>query len=83
MTALAPLLGRDDAFRLVQDLANRATAQRKPLAEVAAADPRIRATLSIEAMARAFDVSGYLGSTEVFIDRALQGYRALPPAESR
>ncbi|MDR7418187.1 MAG: adenylosuccinate lyase family protein [Armatimonadota bacterium] len=83
MTALAPALGRDEAYRLVQHLASQATTQRRPLADVAAADARVRASLSIETMARAFDLSGYLGSTEVFIARALEGYHALPAMETR
>ncbi len=79
MMALAPRLGRDEAYRAVQRAADRAAREGKSLREMAEADEEIRTVLSPEGIARAFDVSGYLGSTDVFIDRALAAFRALPP----
>lgn len=79
MMALAPRLGRDEAYRLVQRATDRAIQSGRPLAEVAAADEQIRAVLSPGQIERVFDPSGYMGSTDHFIERALEGFRALAP----
>jgi 3-carboxy-cis,cis-muconate cycloisomerase len=83
MTALAPHLGRDEAYRLVRALSNQAATQRTSLNATASADESVRAVLSAEDLARVFNVDGYLGSTAVFIARALAAYHALPAKEDR
>jgi adenylosuccinate lyase len=49
---------------------------------VAASDPLIQAVLSSDEIERVFDVTGYLGSADAFIDRALSGFRELRPQSS-
>lgn len=83
-TALAAAVGRDEAYRLVQRAVDRARRSGLTLQEAAGADERIQAELPPEALARVFDVSGYLGSADAFIDRALAEFRALQQeAEAR
>ncbi len=77
--ALAPHLGRPEAYRIVQRAADRAAQTDKPLLEVAAADEQILAVLAPDAIARALDPSAYLGSTDAFINRALAEFRSLQP----
>ncbi|HEX6797848.1 MAG TPA: 3-carboxy-cis,cis-muconate cycloisomerase [Ktedonobacterales bacterium] len=74
--ALAPHIGRDAAYSLVRDLTAHATAEGTHLRDAALADERIRAALSPDAIARAFDPTAYLGSTGIFIDRALAAFTA-------
>jgi 3-carboxy-cis,cis-muconate cycloisomerase len=78
--ALAPRVGRDEAYRMVQRVCGAAADAGAELREAAAADAQIRAALSPDAIERAFDVSRYLGSADVFIDRALDGFRRELPA---
>jgi 3-carboxy-cis,cis-muconate cycloisomerase len=75
--ALAPTLGRTEAYRTVQRLTDRSTQAKIPLRELAASDEQIRTVLSSDAIAKVFDVAGYAGSTDALIDRALADYRAL------
>jgi 3-carboxy-cis,cis-muconate cycloisomerase len=85
-TALAPRIGRDAAYKLVAELVGAfaarpgATAEGTHLRDVALADERVRAALSPDEIARAFDPAAYLGSTGTFIDRALAGFAALRSA---
>src|SRR5919199_1865683 len=75
--ALAAHVGRPEAQRIVQDVGRRALAEGLTLAQAAHADARVGAALSPEDIDRALDPAGYLGSADVFIDRALDSYRAL------
>jgi 3-carboxy-cis,cis-muconate cycloisomerase len=75
--ALAPQVGRPEAFRLVRTATERARTTGAELRDVALADAAISAALSAEAITQAFDPAGYLGSADHFIDRALADYRAL------
>jgi 3-carboxy-cis,cis-muconate cycloisomerase len=74
---LARSLGRPEAFRLVEAATTRAREVNTSLREVALADEQIRAVLSPEEIDQALDPANYLGSTDVFIDRALAEYRAV------
>jgi 3-carboxy-cis,cis-muconate cycloisomerase len=75
-TALASLLGREAAHALVQRLiANLADGE--ALASATKAEPQIAAVLSADAVDRALDPAGYLGSTNALIDRALRRYQGL------
>jgi 3-carboxy-cis,cis-muconate cycloisomerase len=81
--ALAPALGRQEAYRLVQRAADRAAEAGLSLAEAVRADEQISKAISAERLAAALDVTRYLGSAETFVDRALAGFRALEPADGR
>lgn len=74
--ALAPTLGRPDAYTLVQSAIEHATAVNITLPEAALQDARITNVLSPDALDRVFEPTNYLGSTDTLIDRALDGYRA-------
>lgn len=75
--ALAPRLGRHEAFRVVRQASERATKTGEDLRQAALADERVRDTLAPDEIARVFDPAGYLGSTGTYIDRALADFRAL------
>ncbi len=74
-TALAASIGRPAAFRLVEAVTRSASDARQSLRDAALADDQIRASLSLEEIERALDPANYLGSTDLFIDRALSAYR--------
>lgn len=75
--ALAPQVGRHEAFQLVRAATERARAANIELRQAAEADERIRSALSTEQLDRAFDPAAYLGSASVYIDRALADFGAL------
>jgi 3-carboxy-cis,cis-muconate cycloisomerase len=75
--ALAPHLGRPEAQRVGQEVCARAVKRGQPLQQAVLDDERVSAILSPEAIERALDPSGYLGSADALIDRALEGYRVL------
>ncbi|MGH2558785.1 MAG: 3-carboxy-cis,cis-muconate cycloisomerase [Thermomicrobiales bacterium] len=75
--ALARRLGRPEAFRVVREAVDRAVDSGVGLREAALAHDDVRAALSPDAIEQAFDPMRYLGSADVFIDRALGGYRDL------
>ena len=75
--ALAPRVGRIEAHRIVQAACERATDTGVDLRRAALDDQQVRAVLSPDAIARAFDPSAYLGSTDTFIERALKRFREL------
>jgi 3-carboxy-cis,cis-muconate cycloisomerase len=74
-TALAQHIGRGRAYETVQRICDLAVRQGMHLRAIAASDEHIRAVLSPDQIERAFDVSAYLGSSDAFIDRALDGFR--------
>lgn len=75
--ALAPHVGREAAYRIVSRVSDRAMQTGVGLREAAPSDAQISTVLSPEQLERAFDVSGYLGSTDAFIERALERFRRL------
>lgn len=74
--ALATHLGKSEAHRLVEKFAQQVTQAGRSLLQVAQADPQVNAVLRPEELALALDPSCYLGSTDLFIDRALAVYHA-------
>ena len=72
--ALAPHVGRPDAYRIVQAVCNQVTGSGGNLRQAALADARVNSVLSAEEIDRALDPTGYLGSADAFIDRALEDY---------
>lgn len=75
--ALATRIGRDAAFAIVRDLSAQAASEGRHLRDAALADERIRAALTPDEIAHAFDPAVYLGSADSFVDRALTGFAAL------
>jgi 3-carboxy-cis,cis-muconate cycloisomerase len=76
-TALAASLGRVPALALVQELSRRAATLSGGLREAALADERVRAALSPDQINRALDPRSYLGSADLFVDRALADHARL------
>jgi 3-carboxy-cis,cis-muconate cycloisomerase len=76
-TALAASLGRVPALALVQELSRRADTLSGGLREAALADERVRAALSPDQINRALDPRSYLGSADLFVDRALADHARL------
>jgi 3-carboxy-cis,cis-muconate cycloisomerase len=74
-TALAPALGRHVAQRLVQQVCRSALENGVSLRDAAEAEPSILEHLSAAALTRTLDPAHYLGSTDIFIDRALDQWR--------
>jgi 3-carboxy-cis,cis-muconate cycloisomerase len=72
--ALAPQVGRPAAQRLVQAACGRALAAGSTLGQAVRDDAQIRALLSEDAIDRALDPAGYLGSADALIDSALAAY---------
>jgi 3-carboxy-cis,cis-muconate cycloisomerase len=80
--ALAEHLDRADAARLVAAAARRVTAGECGFAEALGADPRIAARLDGGRIAELLQPAGYLGASQVWIDRALAAHRdSLRPEE--
>ncbi|HVC34613.1 MAG TPA: 3-carboxy-cis,cis-muconate cycloisomerase [Chloroflexota bacterium] len=75
--ALAPRFGRVAAFHLVRAACERATALGVSLRQAALDDDQIRAALPSDAVDQVFDPAAYLGSTDSFVDRALEDWRGL------
>jgi 3-carboxy-cis,cis-muconate cycloisomerase len=75
--ALAPGMGRQEAQRAARAIANRAAATGVDLREAAMHDKRVRRALSPDALDRVLDPLNYLGSADVYIDRALEDFRIL------
>jgi 3-carboxy-cis,cis-muconate cycloisomerase len=74
-TILAQKLGRLEAHELVEAAAHRTLESGRSLREELLAESALREVLSPEEIDAALDPARYLGSAEVFIDRALELYR--------
>jgi 3-carboxy-cis,cis-muconate cycloisomerase len=72
--ALAGRIGKQEAHHIVQVACERAVRQRSDLASVAPADERISGALSAHEIAVALDPATYLGTTDLFISRALAAF---------
>ncbi|HLZ80769.1 MAG TPA: lyase family protein, partial [Ktedonobacteraceae bacterium] len=73
--ALAPCVGRPEAQDIVGALCERAVKSGMHLRQVALEEARVQSILSPEEIDHALDPGAYLGSTDIFIDRALASYR--------
>jgi 3-carboxy-cis,cis-muconate cycloisomerase len=71
MMALAPKIGRAEAHHRVEAASKLALAQRRPLAEIARAEPAIAGHLTAAEIDRALDPAHYLGSTNGMIDAVM------------
>ena len=74
--ALAPKSGRAEATRAVREAAVRCQASGGAFIDELLDDPTVSAHLSRSDVADLLDPGGYLGSTDAFIDRALDAYRS-------
>jgi 3-carboxy-cis,cis-muconate cycloisomerase len=75
--ALAARLGKQEAHHVVQAACVRAVRDHTDLASVAHADVQIRSALSADEIVAALDPAQYLGSADLFIDRALAQFQVL------
>jgi 3-carboxy-cis,cis-muconate cycloisomerase len=75
--ALAPHVGRPEAYRLVASAGERAAQHGKDLRSIAADDGQISQVLAPDVLEGVFSPDAYLGSTDAFIERAVEGYRAI------
>jgi 3-carboxy-cis,cis-muconate cycloisomerase len=82
--ALATHLGKQQAHHVVQAACERAVREGTDLGTIAYADARISSALAPDRIATALDPAGYLGSADLFVDRALAAFRStvLPVAGS-
>ena len=72
--ALAVHLGKSEAHHLVETLSKQVMQSGGDLLQVARADTRVSALLTPDELTHALDPAHYLGSTDIFIDRALAAY---------
>jgi 3-carboxy-cis,cis-muconate cycloisomerase len=75
--ALAPTLGRLAAHDAVEAAAREAIASGRGFADVLSEQADVASRLSREEIDRLLDPAGYLGSADVFVERALEAHRAL------
>ncbi len=78
--ALAPKVGRPEAYRITQLVCKFVAGSGKNLHRAALEDEQVRAVLSPEEIGIALDPAQYLGSTDIFIDRVLVAYHEVRPA---
>jgi 3-carboxy-cis,cis-muconate cycloisomerase len=74
--ALAPKIGQPEAQKIVDESTRKAIAEQRNLHEVMREDSRVTAHLTPGELARLFELMGYQGAAQTFIDRqigALQG----------
>ncbi len=74
--ALAPVLGRADAQKLVERAARQSVQSGIGFGEVLLELPEVHDVLGPEGLDSALDPSDYLGAAAELIDRALKGHRA-------
>ena len=75
--ALAAHVGRPEAQHLVKTLCERAIKLGVHLRVVVLEEEEVLSILSLEEVDHALDPGAYLGSANVFIDRALAAYREI------
>lgn len=77
--ALAPKVGRAEAYKIVQAAVKEVTSEGKDLRQSVLDNSQARAHLTEAEIEQALDPARYLGSANLFIDRALAVYRRLNP----
>jgi 3-carboxy-cis,cis-muconate cycloisomerase len=73
--ALAPKVGRPEAYRITQAVCNQLAGSGKNLHQAAREDGQVLAILSPAEIDNALEPARYLGSADAFIDRALAAYQ--------
>jgi 3-carboxy-cis,cis-muconate cycloisomerase len=74
---LAEHLGREGAHRLMRELSRRAQEEGRSMCQVLRTDDTVRRWLSAEQIDEVLAPAGYLGSTDAFVDRALELHQGL------
>jgi 3-carboxy-cis,cis-muconate cycloisomerase len=77
MMGLAPQLGRTEAHHAVKHACDAALREGMSLADALLAEPAVAARLDAARVRAMTDPASYLGSTDAFIDRVLEGAEAL------
>ncbi|HLX41145.1 MAG TPA: 3-carboxy-cis,cis-muconate cycloisomerase [Ktedonobacteraceae bacterium] len=75
--ALAPHLGRPDAQRIVQAICEQAVKSGEGMRQAVMEHAQVTAVLSPEEIDNALNPAHYLGSTNAFINRALDAYHGI------
>ncbi len=81
--ALAPKVGRPEAYRITRVACDSVIGSGKSLRQAAQGNREVSAILSQEEIDNALDPARYVGSTQAFIDRAIRSYRAVQSSHSR
>lgn len=81
MLALGDAIGRLDAHHLVEQASREAVQSGRTLHDVLAADPRVSAQLSPEALQRLFDPAHYVGAAHAFVDAVLARHAGRNPGD--
>jgi 3-carboxy-cis,cis-muconate cycloisomerase len=81
MLALGDAIGRLDAHHLVEQASREALQSGRTLHDVLAADPRVSAQLSPEALQRLFDPAYYVGAAHAFVDAVLARHAGRNPGD--
>jgi len=69
--ACVPISTRPEAHHLLELLSRKAVAENKHLRDVLAADPKVRAHLSADKIAKLLEPITYQGTSQALIDRLL------------
>jgi 3-carboxy-cis,cis-muconate cycloisomerase len=72
---LAERIGRQAAHHAIEAASRRAVSSGRPLRDELLGDQTVTSHLTPQQIDAALDPSGYLGSADAFIDRALTAYR--------
>lgn len=81
--ALAPRIGRPEAQLIVKTICDDVVKTGRSLRQVAQAEEQVLALLSSQEIDQALDPGRYLGSTDIFIDRAISSYREVEASRGR
>jgi len=73
---LAEKIGKQEAHHLVQAASRKAAAEKKPLREVLAGDPKVTAHVGTQEITDLFDPLAYQGASQALIDRLLASLKA-------
>jgi 3-carboxy-cis,cis-muconate cycloisomerase len=76
-------VGRAEAYKIVQAAVKQVTEQGKELRQAVLEDRQARQHLTEAEIEQALDPANYLGSANLFINRALAAYHRLNPAPDR
>jgi 3-carboxy-cis,cis-muconate cycloisomerase len=69
--ALAPKIGQPEAQKIVDEASRKAVAEKRNLHDVMREDARVTAQLTPGELARLFELMGYQGAAQTFIDRQI------------
>ena len=72
--ALSPRIGKPEAYRIVQTISNHVIESGGNFHQAALQDEQVQSILSPEEIDHALDPGKYLGSTDAFINKALEVY---------